>query len=59
MPDSIISEDLTINGNITSASSIEIKGTVIGDIVAASVNIGTSGAVDGKVNPILKELKSD
>jgi len=49
MPDSIISEDLTINGNITSASGIEIKGTVIGDIVAASVKIGASGAVDGKV----------
>ena len=50
MPISIFSEDLTINGNIESASDIEIKGRVIGDIDAASVEIAMSGNVEGKLS---------
>jgi cytoskeletal protein CcmA (bactofilin family) len=50
MSNSFISEDLVITGNIKSASGIEIKGSVIGDIEAISVEIGTSGSVDGNVS---------
>ena len=50
MSKSLISEDLTIVGNIESKSAIEILGSVTGDINAASVDIGESGKVEGKVN---------
>jgi len=50
MANSIFCEDLTINGNIKSASGIEIRGKVIGDIDATSIEIGMSGTVEGKLN---------
>jgi cytoskeletal protein CcmA (bactofilin family) len=50
MSNSLISEDLVITGDIKSASGIEIKGSVIGDIEVNSVEIGTSGSVDGNVS---------
>ncbi len=50
MSNSLISEDLIITGNIKSASGIEIQGRVTGDIDAISVEIGTSGSVEGNVS---------
>lgn len=56
MPVSIICEDLTINGNIKATSGIEIRGLVVGDIVAVSVEIGISGAVDGNIDAKTVEI---
>jgi cytoskeletal protein CcmA (bactofilin family) len=47
---SIFSEDLIIQGDITSIGSIEIKGKVKGNINGGSVVIRQGGKVEGQVN---------
>lgn len=49
MPPSLISEDATIEGNLISKGEIEVLGEVNGDIECASVTIGESGKLNGKV----------
>jgi len=46
----IIGEDLHISGNLTGAADIDLAGRVDGDITAASLDILTSGQVDGVVS---------
>jgi cytoskeletal protein CcmA (bactofilin family) len=48
---SIIEEDLTIEGNISSSEgSVDVKGKLIGDLTAQSVVVQASGIVDGAVS---------
>ena len=48
MQNSIIEEDLTIEGDIKSEQGhVEIKGKVIGDVTAKSVTIHINGSIDG------------
>lgn len=51
MSRTIIEEDLTVTGNITSASGdVAVKGTVTGDISAKTVNIQLTGNVKGAID---------
>lgn len=48
---SIIQEDLTINGDISSTEgSVEIKGTVIGDLTAQSIIVQEGGSTNGTLS---------
>ena len=50
MKNSIIEEDLTIEGNVKSEEgNVEVKGRVVGDVAAKSVVIRVSGSIDGAV----------
>ncbi|MCE8001046.1 MAG: polymer-forming cytoskeletal protein [Rhodobiaceae bacterium] len=50
MPNSVIAEDLTIDGHIKSGEgSVEVKGKVIGDVAALSVVIRAGASVKGAV----------
>ncbi|MEW9922140.1 polymer-forming cytoskeletal protein [Marimonas sp. MJW-29] len=45
---SVIEEELTLEGNITSKEgTVEVKGKVLGNVVAASVVLHQRGAIDG------------
>ncbi|WP_246135564.1 bactofilin family protein [Pararhodospirillum oryzae] len=46
---SIISADLTVTGDLSSAGEIQIDGRVEGDIRCASLIIGISGSVTGEI----------
>lgn len=46
---SIISADLTVTGDLTSAGEIQIDGTVEGDIRCRALVIGVDGSVKGEV----------
>ncbi|MDI3336512.1 polymer-forming cytoskeletal protein [Defluviimonas aestuarii] len=51
MTRSVIEEDLTIEGNITSKEGeIDVKGKVTGDVDARAVDIHPSGRVDGAIS---------
>ncbi|MES0824525.1 bactofilin family protein [Ruegeria sp. SCP11] len=51
MASSIIQEDLTINGDISSTEgSVEIKGTVIGDLTAQSIIVQEGGSTNGTLS---------
>ncbi|WP_299783317.1 polymer-forming cytoskeletal protein [uncultured Roseobacter sp.] len=51
MANSIVEGELTIDGNIKSSDgNLEIKGSVVGDVTAAEVVIGSGGTVDGAVS---------
>ena len=51
MASSVIEEDLTIEGNISSSEgSIEIKGSVVGDVSAKAVIIQPDGTIDGALS---------
>ncbi|WP_187429750.1 hypothetical protein ROLI_010010 [Roseobacter fucihabitans] len=51
MPNSVIAEDLFIEGNIKSAEgSVEIKGSVSGDITALSTVVRAGGHVQGALS---------
>ncbi|MGB3147278.1 MAG: polymer-forming cytoskeletal protein [Paracoccaceae bacterium] len=50
MAQSVIEEDLTIVGNITSdGGAVQIKGTVTGDVAAQAVDVHVSGQVTGAI----------
>ncbi|MBM1220119.1 polymer-forming cytoskeletal protein [Ponticoccus sp. SC2-23] len=49
MTKSIISEDLTVTGDITGSGLIEVQGTVRGDIKSQAVDILNGGQVEGAV----------
>ncbi|WP_170766556.1 polymer-forming cytoskeletal protein [Ruegeria lacuscaerulensis] len=51
MANSIIEEDLTIEGNLnSSAGGIEIKGQVVGDVSAETITVQIGGSVDGALS---------
>ena len=51
MPNSMIEEDLTIEGNITSSEgSVDVKGRVVGDVSAETITVQLSGSVDGALS---------
>lgn len=47
---SIVSPDLKVTGNLMSRGDIQVDGHVEGDVEAANLTIGESGAVHGKVS---------
>lgn len=49
MTKSIISEDLTVTGDITGSGLIEVQGIVQGDIRSEAVDILSGGQVEGAV----------
>ncbi|MGZ2259067.1 bactofilin family protein [Roseobacter sp. A03A-229] len=51
MADSIIEEDMKIEGNVTSSKgSIEVKGIVVGDVTAEALVVLQSGSIDGALS---------
>ena len=46
---SIISSDLSINGNLNSGGDIQVDGTVEGDIVSKKLTVSSSGVVRGAI----------
>jgi cytoskeletal protein CcmA (bactofilin family) len=46
---SIISSDLTVNGNLTSAGEIQVDGRVEGDIRCANLAIGDKASIHGEI----------
>ena len=51
MPSSVIEEDLTIEGNVSSSEgSVDIKGRVVGDVSAETITVHVSGSVDGALS---------
>ncbi|MFZ1728213.1 MAG: polymer-forming cytoskeletal protein [Albidovulum sp.] len=58
MSRTVIEEDLTVTGNITSASGdVAVKGRVTGDIKAKSVDIQLSGDVTGAIDADLVNVQ--
>lgn len=49
MSKSTISEELTVTGDISGTGTIEVQGTVKGDIKSQSVDILSGGRVEGNV----------
>lgn len=50
MSGSVIEKDLTVDGNVVSSDgTINVKGSVKGDIKAKSVDVAEGGTVDGAV----------
>ena len=51
MAGTIIEEDLTVIGNIESSDgSVEIKGTVVGDVTVGTVTIHPTGSIEGTLS---------
>lgn len=51
MPNSIIEEDLTIEGNLSSSEgSVDVKGRVVGDVSAETIMVHVNGSVDGALS---------
>jgi cytoskeletal protein CcmA (bactofilin family) len=46
---SILSDDLTIEGNVISEGEVHINGTVKGDVTARKLTLGEDGAITGAV----------
>ena len=46
---SIVSKDMTINGNLSSPGTVQVEGTVIGDIECHELSLGESGEVRGHI----------
>jgi cytoskeletal protein CcmA (bactofilin family) len=46
---SIVSKDMTITGNIVSPGTIQVEGTVIGDIECHDLTLGEGGEIRGQV----------
>lgn len=47
---SIISESLTIEGNLISEGEVQIDGTVNGDVAAANLTVGQSAVINGEID---------
>jgi len=51
VPSSIIEEDLTIEGNLSSSEGgVDVKGRVVGDVSAVTITVHVSGSVDGALS---------
>src|SRR5690348_8730312 len=46
---SILSDDLTIEGDIVSEGELHINGTVNGDVTAGKLTLGKEGAITGTI----------
>ena len=46
---SIVSKDMTITGNLVSPGTIQVEGTVVGDIECHELTLGESGEVRGHI----------
>ena len=46
---SIVSKDMTITGNMASPGTVQVEGTVIGDIECHEVTLGETGEVRGQI----------
>ncbi|MFT5182552.1 MAG: cytoskeletal protein CcmA (bactofilin family) [Alphaproteobacteria bacterium] len=46
---SIVSQDMTITGNLSSLGTIQVEGKVIGDIECHELTLGEAGEVQGQV----------
>ncbi len=44
---SIISSDVSIQGNITTVGELQLDGTVIGDVTCGSITLGETGSMSG------------
>ncbi|WP_028878678.1 bactofilin family protein [Terasakiella pusilla] len=49
VPPSIISEDLTVTGNLVSEGEIQIDGTVKGDINSKDLLVGETALIEGQI----------
>lgn len=49
LPESVIGEELTINGDIASTGAIRVDGVVRGDISCDSITITPNGSVEGRI----------
>jgi cytoskeletal protein CcmA (bactofilin family) len=49
MGETIISQDLTIIGNVTSKGNVKLDGKIRGDIHCASLVVSESGDIDGGI----------
>ncbi len=54
---SLICADMTITGSVLSDGSLQIDGTVEGDVQAADITIGSSGVITGEVKAELVRVK--
>ena len=51
MANSIVEEDLTIEGNVKSnGGGVDVKGNVVGDVSADSITVQLSGSVAGALS---------
>ncbi|MDH3738173.1 MAG: polymer-forming cytoskeletal protein [Alphaproteobacteria bacterium] len=53
---SIISKDMTITGNIASPGTVQVEGTVNGDIECHELTLGETGEVKGHVKCDLADI---
>ena len=49
MTESIISSDLTIEGDMKSGGSVNIDGRLVGNLNCKSVNVNSMGALEGNI----------
>ena len=49
MTESIISSDLTIEGDIKSGGSMKVDGRLVGNLSCKSVNVNPMGSVEGNI----------
>jgi cytoskeletal protein CcmA (bactofilin family) len=54
---SVISEDLTIQGNLVSEGEVHIDGTVQGDVKVARLTLGETGLIEGSVTAETVEIR--
>ena len=54
---SVISEDLTIHGNLLSEGEIHIDGKITGDVKVARLTLGESGVIEGSVTAEAVEIR--
>ncbi|NOD78840.1 polymer-forming cytoskeletal protein [Ruegeria sp. HKCCD4332] len=51
MANSIVEEDLTIEGNVSSnGGGVDVKGNVVGDVSADAITVQLGGSVDGALS---------
>ena len=53
--ETVISNDLTIHGNVTSEGIVRLEGTIIGDMNCSSLVVENDGAISGNISA--KEVK--
>jgi cytoskeletal protein CcmA (bactofilin family) len=54
---SVVSEDLTVQGNLISEGEVHIDGKVLGDVKVARLTLGESGMIEGSVTAETVELR--
>lgn len=54
---SLISSDITIEGNLTGDGELQIDGTVKGDVKVAKLTIGDTGHVEGTISAEVVEVR--